>query len=145
PLACVGPPSKMSGLTPEGRNSYAPRSRVGVKAAAQDAAGTVTAEAPVPDLSAKLLEALLARFRGSYLQVPPMFSAVKVGGKRLHELAREGAEVHREARPVEVYQLALRDFSASEISVSLTCSKGFFVRSLAHDIGKELACGAHLK
>jgi len=142
---CIGPATKVAGLISEGRKSYDALIRLGVETDSQDAAGKVIAEAPVPDLSAKLLEALLARFRGSYLQVPPMFSAVKVGGKRLHELAREGAEVHREARPVEVYQLTLRDFSASEISVSLTCSKGFFVRSLAHDIGKELACGAHLK
>jgi tRNA pseudouridine55 synthase len=142
---CIGGATKIAGLISEGRKSYGALIRLGVETDTQDAAGKVVAEGPVPDLSAKLLEAVLAKFRGSYLQVPPMFSAVKIGGKRLHELAREGAEVHREARPVEVYELTLRDFSAAEISIALTCSKGFFVRSLAHDIGKELGCGAHLK
>jgi tRNA pseudouridine55 synthase len=142
---CVGAATKIAGLISEGRKSYDALIRLGIETDTQDAAGKVIAEGPVPQLTAQLLEAVLAKFRGSYLQVPPMFSAVKVGGKRLHELAREGEEVHREARPVEVYELAVRDFSAAEISISLTCSKGFFVRALAHDIGKELHCGAHLK
>jgi tRNA pseudouridine55 synthase len=142
---CIGWATKIAGLISEGIKSYDAMIRLGIETDTQDALGQVVAEAPVPLLSASLLETVLARFRGSSLQVPPMFSAVKIGGKRLHELARAGQTVHREARPVEVSELTLRDFSANEISISLTCSKGFFVRTLSHDIGRQLGCGGHLK
>jgi tRNA pseudouridine55 synthase len=74
-----------------------------------------------------------------------MYSAVKVAGKRLYEMARAGEEVEREARQVTVYELLLRDFSATELKLSVRCSKGFFVRVLAADVGRALGCGAHLK
>lgn len=142
---CIGWATKIAGLISEGTKSYDAMIRLGIETDTQDATGRVVAEAPVPLLSAPLLETVLVKFRGPSLQVPPMFSAVKVGGKRLHQLARAGQTVHREARPVEVSELTLRDFSANEIAVSLTCSKGFFVRTLAHDIGRLFGCGGHLK
>ncbi len=142
---CIGGATKVAGLLSEGNKSYDAIIQLGVETDTQDASGSTVSEARVPELSAALLEAVLARFRGKYLQTPPMFSAVKVRGKRLYELARSGQEVHRDARPVEVQRLMLRDFSATEVSFSITCSKGFFVRALAHDLGKELGCGAHLK
>jgi tRNA pseudouridine55 synthase len=73
-----------------------------------------------------------------------MYSAVKVAGKRLYERARAGEEVERAARSVTVYALELRDFSSTELRVSVRCSKGFFVRTLAHDLGRAMGCGAHL-
>jgi tRNA pseudouridine55 synthase len=91
-----------------------------------------------------VLEAALARFRGTFAQTPPMYSAVKVGGKRLYELARAGEEVERAARQVTVEELTLRDFSSTEVKLSVRCSKGFFVRCLAADLGEALGCGAHL-
>ncbi len=142
---CVGAATKIAGFISEGNKSYDALIRLGLETDTLDAAGQVIAEGRVPNLSGPVLEAVLAKFRGSYLQVPPMFSAVKVGGKRLHQLARMGQTVRREPRPVEVHELSLRDFSAAEIAISLTCSKGFFVRALAHDIGRELGCGGHLK
>lgn len=74
-----------------------------------------------------------------------MYSAVKVGGKRLYELARAGEEVERASRHVTVYELVLRDFNATQLRLSVRCSKGFFVRTLAYDIGRALGCGAHLE
>lgn len=142
---CVGTATKVAGFICEGKKSYDAWIRLGIETDTLDAAGRPIAEAPVPTLSASLLESVLGKFRGSYLQVPPMFSAIKVAGRRLHELARQGQTVQREPRRVEVYELALRDFSSTEVAISLTCSKGFFVRALAHDIGRQLGCLGHLK
>jgi len=99
----------------------------------------------VPPLSVELLEAALERFRGTFSQLPPMYSAVKVKGKRLYERARAGESVERTPRQVTVSSLVLRDFSASECTLSVRCSKGFFVRTLAEDLGRELGCGGALK
>ena len=142
---CVGAATKIAGFISEGKKSYDALIRLGIETDTHDAGGQPVAQAPVPHLSAPLLEAVLAKFRGSYLQVPPMFSAIRVAGKRLHELARAGQTIPREPRPVEVYELVLRDFSSTEIAISLTCSKGFFVRALARDVGRALSCGGHLK
>ena len=142
---CVGAATKIAGFISEGKKSYDALIRLGIETDTHDAGGQPVAQAPVPHLSAPLLEAVLAKFRGSYLQVPPMFSAIRVAGKRLHELARAGQTIPREPRPVEVYELVLRDFSSTEVAISLTCSKGFFVRALARDVGRELGCGGHLK
>lgn len=142
---CLDEATKLAGFITEGDKAYDALIRLGVETDTQDAEGKVLAEAEVPPLSEPLLEAALQRFRGTFLQVPPMYSAVKVAGKRLYEMARAGEEVPREGRQVTVHHLVLRDFSATELAVSVRCSKGFFVRTLAADLGRVLGCGAHLK
>ncbi len=142
---CLGEATKVAGFITEGDKAYDATVRLGAETDTQDAQGQVTARAPVPPLTPALLEAALARFRGSFDQVPPMYSAVKVAGKRLYELARAGEEVERAARHVTVYELVLRDFSADRLQLSVRCSKGFFVRTLAFDLGRVLGCGAHLE
>jgi tRNA pseudouridine55 synthase len=142
---CLGDATKVAGLITESDKAYDATVRLGVETDTQDAEGKVTAEAPVPPLTATLLETVLAPFRGTFAQVPPMYSAVKVAGKRLYELARAGEEVERASRQVTVYELVLRDFSSNQLKLSVRCSKGFFVRTLAHDIGRALGCGAHLE
>lgn len=142
---CLGEATKVAGLITEGNKAYEAVIGLGQETDTYDAEGKVVAEAPVPPLTRDRLEAALQPFRGEYQQVPPMFSAVKVGGKRLYELARAGEEIERRARPVVVYALVLRDFAANELRVSISCSKGFFVRSLAHELGRALGCGGHLK
>jgi len=142
---CLGEATKVAGLLTEGDKAYDAVVRLGVETDTQDAEGKVLAEKPVPSLDRETLEAALQRFRGTFTQVPPMFSAVKVSGKRLYELARAGEEVPREAREVTVHELLLRDFSATELRLSVRSSKGFFVRTLAHDLGQALGCGACLK
>ncbi|WP_223636221.1 tRNA pseudouridine(55) synthase TruB [Corallococcus sp. EGB] len=142
---CLGEATKVAGIITEGDKAYDAVVRLGVETDTQDAQGKPTAEAPVPPLTAPLLEAVLARFRGTFEQVPPMYSAVKVAGKRLYELARAGAEVERASRTVTVHELVLRDFSADRLTLSVRCSKGFYVRTLAYDLGRALGCGAHLE
>ncbi|GHG93008.1 tRNA pseudouridine(55) synthase TruB [Comamonas sp. JC664] len=142
---CLGEATKVAGFITEGDKAYDATVRLGSETDTLDAEGQVTAQAPVPALTPALIEAALARFRGTYDQVPPMYSAVKVGGKRLYELARAGEEVERAARQVTVYELVLRDFSADRLQLSVRCSKGFFVRTLAQDVGRALGCGAHLE
>jgi tRNA pseudouridine55 synthase len=141
---CLGEATKVAGFITEGDKAYEATVRLGVETDTQDAQGKVLAEAPVPPLTSALLETALAPFRGTFEQVPPMYSAVKVDGKRLYELARAGEEVERAARQVTVYELTLRDFSANQLRLSVRCSKGFFVRTLAYELGRALGCGAHL-
>jgi tRNA pseudouridine55 synthase len=142
---CLGEATKVAGFITEGDKAYEALIKLGQETDTLDAEGKVTAEAPVPALTAALLEATLARFRGPQLQTPPMYSAIKIDGKRLYELARAGEVVEREARPVTVHELQLRDWSETEFRVSVACSKGFFVRVLAQELGRALGCGAHLK
>ena len=142
---CLGEATKVAGFITEGDKAYDATVRLGAETDTQDAEGQVTTRAPVPPLTPALLESALARFRGSFDQMPPMYSAVKVGGKRLYELARAGEEVERAARHITVYELVLRDFSADRLQLSVRCSKGFFVRTLAFDLGRALGCGAHLE
>jgi tRNA pseudouridine55 synthase len=142
---CLGEATKVAGYITESNKAYDAVVRLGAETDTQDAEGKVVAEAPVPPLTTARLEEVLGRFRGTFEQVPPMYSAVKVGGKRLYELARAGEEVERAARQVTVYELLLRDFSATHLTLSVRCSKGFFVRTLAYDVGRALGCGAHLE
>ncbi len=142
---CLGEATKVAGFILEGEKAYDAVVRLGVETDTLDADGRVVAEHPVPPLSRESLERVLDRFRGTFAQRPPMFSAVKVGGKRLYELARAGEEVPRQSREVTVHELLLRDFSSTELTLSVRCSKGFFVRVLAQDIGAALGSGAHLR
>ncbi|MBN8226469.1 tRNA pseudouridine(55) synthase TruB [Corallococcus macrosporus] len=142
---CLGEATKVAGIITEGDKAYDAVVRLGIETDTQDAQGKPTAEAPVPPLTAPLLEAVLSRFRGTFEQVPPMYSAVKVAGKRLYELARAGEEVERASRTVTVHELVLRDFSADRLTLSVRCTKGFYVRTLAYDLGRALGCGAHLE
>ena len=142
---CLGEATKVAGFITEGDKAYDAVVRLGAETDTQDAEGQVLHEAPVPPLTTALLEEVLGRFRGGFEQMPPMYSAVKVGGKRLYELARAGEEVERASRPVTVHALVLRDFNATQLRLSVRCSKGFFVRTLAYDLGRALGCGAHLE
>ena len=142
---CLGEATKVAGYITEGDKAYDAVVRLGMETDTQDAQGKPTAEAPVPPLTAVLLESALAPFRGTFEQVPPMYSAVKIAGKRLYELARAGEEVERASRTVTVHELVLRDFSADRLTLSVRCSKGFYVRTLAFELGRALGCGAHLE
>ena len=142
---CVGEATKLAGLLTEGDKAYDAVIRLGVVTDTQDLTGRVLSTAPVPPLSVEVLEAALQHFRGTFLQTPPMYSAIKVGGKRLYERARAGETVERTPREVTVHALVLRDFSANECTLSLRCSKGFFVRALADDLGRALGSGGALK
>ena len=142
---CLGEATKLAGLLTEGDKAYDAVVRLGLVTDTQDVTGTVLETRSVPPLSTELLESALQRFRGTFSQLPPMYSAVKVKGRRLYEHARAGESVERTPRQVTVHALVLRDFSASECTLSVRCSKGYFVRSLAEDLGRVLGCGGALK
>ena len=106
----------------------------------QDVTGATLAEKPV-HLSPADIEKVLPRFRGDILQVPPMYSALKVNGKKLYELARKGQEVERQPRPITVFELTNLGFDGTRLSLRVKCSKGTYIRTLCQDIGEALGCG----
>lgn len=115
--------------------------RLGLVTDTQDVTGRVLEKRPV-NLSVQELEKALAAFRGELLQTPPMYSALKRGGKKLYELAREGIEVERSPRPVTIYSLELeQQLSPTDFLLRAVCSKGTYIRTLCHDIGAALSCG----
>ena len=141
---CLGDATRIAQVLTDGNKAYDATLKLGVTTDTLDAEGAVLQTRAVPPLTRERLEQVFAPFRGALMQTPPMYSAIKKDGKRLYELARAGEEVEREARAVTVFSLTLNDFTSDELKLSVACSKGFFVRTLAADIGEALGCGAHL-
>ncbi|WP_217994896.1 tRNA pseudouridine(55) synthase TruB [Methylogaea oryzae] len=141
---CFGEATKLSGFLLNQDKRYEVLIRLGVTTSTADAEGEVLERKPVPALDEGLVESALARFRGDIEQVPPMYSALKHQGQRLYELARQGVEVERAARPVTIHALRLLAMTGDTLSLEVHCSKGTYVRTLAEDIGAALGCGAHV-
>jgi tRNA pseudouridine55 synthase len=118
---------------------------LGVETDTQDSAGKVLRERPVPPLDDATVRATFEKYSGDFYQMPPMVSAIKQGGVPLYKLARQGKTVEREPRLVHVYRYSIDRIASPEIDFTVVCSKGFYVRTYAHDIGETLGCGAHLK
>lgn len=141
---CIGEATKICGFLLEADKTYEAGIVLGVTTASGDSEGDVVDERPVPRLAWSDVESVLEDFRGDIEQVPPMYSALKHKGRRLHELARRGEEVERAPRPVTLHRLEIDAFESPRLDVTVTCSKGTYIRSLAMDIGEALGCGAHL-
>lgn len=141
---CLGEATKFSHYLLEADKVYHTRLRLGQKTTTADAEGEVTSERPVPALTAEALERVLDGFRGDILQVPSMYSALKQDGRPLYELARAGIEVKREARPVTIHELTLDVLEPPFAELTVSCSKGTYIRNLVEDIGEALGCGAHV-
>ncbi len=141
-LCCLGRATRLSEFLMEQDKSYRVELVLGVSTTTGDALGEVVARREV-DVRQEALEEVLRRFTGTIQQVPPMVSAVHHEGRRLYELARQGVEVERAPRTVTVYELRLLRFDPPRVLLDITCSKGTYVRQLAHDIGEALGCGAH--
>ena len=141
---CFGQATKVSQFLLESDKQYLADIRLGQTTTSGDADGDVLDEREVPALTREQIEAVLEPFRGSIEQIPPMVSALKHKGKRLHELARAGIEVERKPRSVTIHKLDLLDFDEQRLTVRVACSKGTYIRSLAMDIGETIGCGAHL-
>lgn len=122
------------------RKRYAAGLRLGLVTDTQDTTGTVLAECPA-NVTEEALLAVLPAFTGRVMQTPPMYSAVKIGGKKLYELARRGQSVERPAREIAVYRLDLIGRDGEDLLLDIECSKGTYVRTLCHDIGQRLGCG----
>ena len=131
-------------LIPDHEKSYTARILLGVTTDTLDITGTVTGSFPVSVTPCEAKEAALS-FYGEQLQTPPMYSAVSKDGVRLYDLARQGKEIEREKRKINITEIRAYDFSDNEFSLDVTCSAGTYIRSLADDIGKKLGCGAVLK
>ena len=114
--------------------------RFGITTDTEDTTGKVLTEQEV-HLTREDVEAVLPRFRGDILQVPPMYSALKVNGQKLYDLARKGRAVERQPRPITIHELTLLDFTGNEARLRVRCSKGTYIRTLCKDIGEALGCG----
>ena len=128
-------------LLPSHDKSYKARAKLGVTTDTLDITGKILSESPVSVTDGELRKTVL-NFTGEIEQIPPMYSAVSVDGKRLYELAREGKEVERKSRRVNVYSAEISDFDGREFGIEVTCSSGTYIRTLIDDIGRALGCGA---
>lgn len=142
----VGHATRLLSFAQEGRKRYVAAASFGTTTTTQDASGEVIETKPV-NLERSDVEAAASRFVGDIEQIPPMVSAVKVGGERLYKKARRGEEIERKPRPVTIHKLVVTSFAEDppEASFDVTCSSGTYIRTLVHDIGQVLGCGAHLK
>ena len=124
-----------------GEKEYVATLRLGLVTDTQDTSGRTLAEHPVT-VTMDDLAAVLPRFTGAIEQIPPMYSAIKINGQKLYDLARQGREVERKPRPVTIHQLELLEqLSDTDFALRVRCSKGTYVRTLCHDIGQALSCG----
>lgn len=126
----------------KGRKEYAAVMKLGVSTDTYDATGTVTAASDASNVTAEDVMAVLSTYVGLIRQIPPMFSAVKQGGVPLYKLARKGVTVERASREVEIFSLTVTDITPPFVSFIVLCSKGTYVRSICHDAGVTLGCGA---
>lgn len=141
----LGTATRACDLLPDSDKTYIAGFQLGVVTDTQDQTGTVL-ETRESSLTWEDLLSVMERFTGDQMQVPPMYSAVKIGGKKLYEIARQGGEIERPARPVTIYRLELKEFdrAAQRGSFLVSCSKGTYIRTLCHDIGQALGPGAVL-
>ena len=142
-VLCLGAATRLSEYLLEKDKTYVARVRFGVSTNTYDAQGEVTATSDALP-TREQVEAALQHFRGAIQQRPPAFSAIKRGGQKAYDLARRGEAVELEPRSITIYQLQITDWSLPECSLAVTCSAGTYIRSLAHDLGQALGCGAHL-
>ena len=140
----VGQATRGVSFAESGRKEYVAGLRLGLVTNTQDTSGETLEEHPVTATEDDL-KAVLGRFTGDIEQIPPMFSAIKIGGKKLYELARKGQEVERKSRPVTIYELeVLGKNEEGDYLLRILCSKGTYVRTLCHDIGQALGCGGSM-
>jgi tRNA pseudouridine55 synthase len=144
-ILTLGRGTKIQDLLMSEDKEYSGTLTLGISTSTQDREGETIEEKPVPALSAEEIRAAFEKFRGDFYQMPPMVSAIKQGGVPLYKLARQGKVVEREPRLVHVYRYTIDKVNVPEIDFTVLCSKGFYVRTYAHDIGDILGCGAHLK
>ncbi len=144
-LLTLGRGTKIQDLLMSEDKEYVGTLRLGLTTSTQDREGEVLEERPVPVLSEEELRSAFEKFRGDFYQMPPMVSAIKKDGVPLYKLARQGKVVEREPRLVHVYRYSIDRVALPEIDFTVKCSKGFYVRTYAHDIGEALGCGAHLQ
>jgi tRNA pseudouridine55 synthase len=142
---CFGQATRMMEYLIDSSKEYRAVVELGVTTDSYDSLGEITGRQETSGVTLEDIEQALESFKGVIQQVPPMYSALKKEGKRLYDLARAGIEVEREARRVTVYGIKLIDWSSPLVTLEVSCGRGFYMRSLAHDLGQAIGCGGHLK
>ncbi len=143
-ILVIGSGTKLSDLLMSEDKEYVGSLKLGVTTSTQDREGEVQEEKPVPALTQEDVQGAFDAFKGDFYQMPPMVSAIKINGVPLYKLARKGQVVEREPRFVRVYDYQNNNVAVPDVDFRVVCSKGFYVRTYAHDIGQKLGCGAHL-
>ena len=140
----LGKGTRLVELLTQKKKTYRAVLRLGVETDTQDMTGTILSEKEV-SVTEEDVRKVCRSFLGHQLQVPPMYSALKVNGKKLYELAREGKVVERAPRPVEFYEINVESVTLPLVTFTVTCSKGTYIRTLCHDIGQKLGCGGAME
>ena len=138
---CVGKATKVCDVITDRDKTYEAKVILGITTDTLDTSGEILTEKPV-NITKDDLMSVLSHFKGEIEQIPPMYSAIKVNGKKLYEYAREGVEIERKKRRVTIYDIELLDVDFPYFSIRVSCSKGTYIRTLCDDIGRELGCGA---
>lgn len=139
---CLGKATKLCDMLTDKNKTYETVMLLGKVTDTQDISGEVLLENETSHLTEEHVTNAVLSFVGDYMQVPPMYSALKVNGKKLYELARQGIEVERKARPVSILDIQIKEMNLPRVRMEVTCSKGTYIRTLCHDIGEKLECGA---
>ncbi len=143
-VICVGNATRFSEYVMNSTKRYRAQVRLGVTTETYDAEGAVVQERDASHIQRTEVEFQLNKFLGDIRQIPPMYSAIKQGGRKLYDMARAGETVEREARAVRIDSLDIMDWSSPEFTLDVVCSAGTYIRSLAYDLGESLGVGAHL-
>jgi len=143
---CIGKATKICDMITDKDKTYEAVLKLGVTTDTQDLSGKILSTKDV-NVKFEEVEKVMNGFIGEYLQLPPMYSAIKVNGKKLYELAREGKEIERERRKVIIHNIRILDYSEEfhEVKVVVDCGKGTYIRTLLHDVGEQLGCGGAMK
>lgn len=141
---CIGNGTKLVELLADHDKEYVAELKLGIVTDTQDLSGTILEESEV-NFTDKQIQEAVESFIGEGMQIPPMYSAIKVNGKKLYELAREGKEIERKARPVCFHEIEILAIELPIVKLRVVCSKGTYIRTLCHDIGQKLGCGASMK
>ncbi len=141
---CFGESTKFSQFLLESDKSYFVTAKLGEETNTGDSEGHVTVSKPVIDVTYERVLSVANQFIGEIEQIPPMFSAIKLQGKPLYELARQGIEVKREPRKITIFGIEVEEVEADRFSIRVDCSKGTYIRTLVEDMGRVLGCGAHV-
>ena len=141
---CVGKGTKLADYIMNGKKSYHAVVTLGVTTTTEDASGEIIEKKEVV-FEEQTIQKVVQSFLGTYEQIPPMYSAIKINGKKLYELAREGKEIERKARKITIFEIQITKFMPpNQFEIEVVCSKGTYIRTLCADIGKRLQCGAHM-
>ncbi|NLC18231.1 MAG: tRNA pseudouridine(55) synthase TruB [Clostridiales bacterium] len=145
-VVCIGKGTKLSDMIAGKDKSYRTIMKLGITTDTQDLSGNVIKSGEV-NVGFDQIQRQIKGFIGEYMQLPPMYSAIKVGGKKLYEYAREGKEVERRPRSVRIMDIRILDYNDKEheVTMEVDCSKGTYIRTLLHDIGRALGCGGAMK